>query len=411
MSIELRVPAEDEFTEFIQPVMTGFHTPEPGDDELEAERMVWEPARSLGMVDDGRWVAGAGAFTFQLTVPGGRTIPAAGVTMVGVLSTHRRRGLLRQMMARQLDDIAASGEPVAILTASESSIYGRFGYGLAASCAGLSLDSARTTLARPSTAPGRCRIIRRADAVGPFMAAYDRCRLRRPGHLTRSEAYWKRQQLDLSQWRDGASASYWVVHEDDQGQPDGLCCYRVKEDWTDRVARGVVIVQDLFGADPEVEAALVEHVLSVDLTDVVRFLDRPVDDPIRYRVADPRRVRTKDLTDWLWLRVLDVPAALEGRTYDAPGTVVLDVRDDFRPAAAGRYRLEVSADGSATCTVTTDAADLTLAVADLGAAYLGGVAFSTLAAAARVREEHPGALATADRLFTSRPAPWCATMF
>ncbi len=411
MTVEIRVPEPDEGPAFFQPVMTSFGVPEPTEAELEHERCLWEPERSLGVVEDGLWVAVTGAFTFELTVPGGAVVPAAGITMVGVLTTHRRRGLLRTLMERQLDDVAAAGEPVAVLTASESSIYGRFGYGLAASSCRLDLESVRTDLAHPSRAGGRCRLVRRDDALEPLTAAYEACRRLRPGAVTRSRAWWTRLLADPTSERGGASAMHWLVHEDGDGRPDGFCTYRVKEAWPDRVSDGVVFVHDLVGADGEVEAALWEHVLSVDLTNWVKAMNRPVDDPIRWRVADPRRVRTREVTDWLWARLLDVPAALSARSWAAPGTLVVEVVDDVRPASGGRFRIEAGEDGTGTCEDTGTAPHLTLTQTDLGALYLGGVAPSTLAAAGRIEVHDAGALARADALFATHPAPFCTTMF
>lgn len=411
MDFELRVPARDDGPGFFLPVMTGFGTPEPTEADLEDEYVIWEPERSLGIVEDGTWVAVTGAFSFELTVPGGALVPAAGVTMVGVLTTHRRRGMLRALMVRQLDDIAEAGEPLAVLTASESSIYRRFGFGLAASSCRLDLESARTQLVQPSRAGGRCRLVRTADMVEPLTAAYEACRRVRAGAVTRSPGYWERLQRDRSSWRGGASAMHWLVHEDDTGRPDGFCTYRVKEAWPDRVSDGTVFVHDLCGADPDVEAALWEHVLSVDLTNWVKALNRPVDDPIRWRVADPRQVRTREVTDWLWARALDVPAALSARTWGSDGTLVLEVVDQFRPQSGGRFRIEADADGTGTCTATSDGPDLTLDQGDLGALYLGGVAPSTLAAAGRMQQDTDGALARADRLFATHPTPFCMTMF
>ncbi len=411
MDHDIRVPTREDGPAFFQPVMTSFGTPEPTEEELEDEYVVWEPDRSLGVVEGDTWVAVTGAFTFELTVPGGAFVPAAGVTMVGVLTTHRRRGMLRALMARQLDDVAAAGEPVAVLTASESGIYGRFGYGLAASSCRLDLESARVELARPSRAPGRCRLVRTAEMVEPVSAAYEAYRRVRPGSVSRSAAFWERIQRDRSSWRSGASAMHWLVHEDDRGRPDGFCTYRVKEAWPDRVSDGTVFVDDLCGADADVEAALWEHVLSVDLTNWVKAMNRPLDDPIRWRVAQPRNVRTREVTDWLWARLLDVPAALSARTWSGAGSLVIDVVDGFRPSSGGRFRVEAGADGAGTCTATTDDPDLTLDQGDLGALYLGGVAPSTLAAAGRIQQDRDGALATADRLFASEPAPFCTTMF
>lgn len=412
MDIDVRVPEPEQFADFMAPVWAGFSDPEPSDEEIDDTRALWEQDRSLGVLDDGRWVAGAGAFSFDLTVPGGAALPVAGVTMVGVASTHRRRGLLTALMHRQLDDVAGRGEALAALTASETMIYGRYGYGLAASVARYDIETAHAQFTVPVTDEGRCRLVRRAEAPERIAAAYERCRLGRAGTISRSAAWWELRQRDRARWPavGGASATYWLLHFDAEGEPDGGCTYRIKDHWPDRVADNTVLVEDLFGVDDTVEAALWRHVLDVDLAGWVQARCRPVDDPIRWRLTDLRRLRTKWVSDWLWVRLLDVPAALSARTYAVEGSVTVEVVDDFRPATAGCYRLDGSPDG-AKCASTRESPDLTLHVRDLGAAYLGGVALSTLAAAGRVDEHRPGALARADTLFVTHPAPFCGTMF
>ncbi len=412
MDIQVRVPDADQFTDFMAPVWAGFGDPEPSKEEIADTRALWEQDRSLGVMDDGRWVAGTGAFSFDLTVPGGAALPVAGVTMVGVASTHRRRGLLTALMHRQLDDVADRGEAFAGLTASETVIYGRFGYGLAASVARYDIETDRSRFAVAVEDRGQCRLLRRAEAPEPFAVAYERCRLRRAGTISRSAAWWELRQRDHAGWPavPGAGATYWLLHVDAAGEPDGGCTYRIKQNWPDRVADNTVVVEDLFGVDDDVEAALWRHVLDVDLAGWVQARCRPVDDPLRWRLGDLRRLRTKWVSDWLWLRLLDVPAALSARTYAVEGSLCLEVVDDFRPATAGCYRLDGSPEG-ATCAATRASPDVTLHSRDLAAAYLGGVAVSNLAAAGRLDEHRPGALARADTLFVTHPAPFCGTMF
>jgi predicted acetyltransferase len=335
------------------------------------------------------------------------------VTMVGVNPTHRRRGMLRQLMARQLDDVAAREEPIAILTASESSIYGRFGYGLASSHAVIEIDATRSTFragAEPQ-APGRTRLLEKSAASEPMQAAYERCRLQRAGAVNREPRWWELHLRDRERWREGGSALFIAVHEDEAGAPDGYVSWRTKQGWSDSgLPRGTVVVQDLFGATADVEAELWRLTLDVDLATRVVAENRPVDDPIRWRLQDPRRSQTNVISDFLWLRVLDVPRALEGRGYDAAGQVVLDVHDPFRPGTGGRFLLDV--DGKdVSCSRTDAEPDLSLAIDDLGAIYLGGVAPSTLAAAGRVRARAGEVLGRADDLFRTTPAPFCATGF
>lgn len=410
MTYELRAPTEDEFVEFMRPVWRGFGYPAPEQEAMDDERSTWEPGRSLGALDGDEWVGGTGAYSFDLTVPGGATTPVAGVTMVGVAATHRRHGILTSLMARQLDDVVERGELMAVLTASETGIYGRYGYGWATSAAEVELASDRSQFRAPPDAPGRIRVVQTNEARGPVQAAYERCSRRRAGTVSRDEGYWKVVLADAPRRRDGNSALHVVTHEDADGRPDGFACYRLKIRWSDSMPDTTMSVLDLYGADGEVEAALWRFLLDVDLVARVVVHTRPIDDPIRWRLLEPRRLVTRQVVDFLWVRVLDIPGALSLRTYGSTDALVLDVVDAFRPKSGGRYRLAGSSDG-AHCTPTTDEPDVVLGAEELGSIYLGGVAPSALAAAGRIAEQTPGALARADHLFVTPAAPFNGTMF
>jgi len=411
VDLELRPIADEEYPAWSRTIERAFGA-QPSQQEIEDWRLVFERDRSLAVFDGADMVATTGAVSFDLTLPGGTVTPVAGVTAVAVRATHRRRGLLRALMERQLDDVSARGEALAVLTASESVIYGRFGYGLASSNAWCRIDTAGTELRRRPDAGGRLRQVESDEAGRAIPAVYDRARTRHPGALSRSARYWQRWFLDREYGRPGgASARFYVLHLDADGTPDGYVAYRAKEgDWGHGLADGTVIVEELDAVDDEIEAALWQYVLSIDLVRHVRADARPVDEPLRWRLADPRRLQTAAVFDHLWVRLLDVPAALSARRYPVDGGLVLDVRDPFRPAAEGRYLVEGGPDGAA-CQPTDRAPDLTLDVAELGALYLGGVAATTLGRAGRVEERTPGALRTADAFFTSTPAPWCCTPF
>jgi len=314
-------------------------------------------------------------------------------------------------MERQLDDVAARGEALAVLTASESLIYGRFGYGLASTNAWCRLDTAGTELARRPEPGGRLRQVEHDEAARSIPVVYDRARTRHPGALSRNARYWQRWFLDREVWRQGASARFYVLHHDAAGEPDGYLAYRAKEgEWGHGLADGTVIVEELDAVDDEVEAALWQHALDIDLVRHVRADARPVDEPLRWRLADPRRLQTSALFDHLWVRLLDVPAALSARRYETDDRLVVDVRDPFRPAGEGRYLVEGGPDG-ASCQRTGQDADLVLGITELGSLYLGGVSATTLARAGRVQERRGGALRAADAFFASTPAPWCCTPF
>lgn len=419
MTITYRVPREDEFEPFIRPVWRGFGEPGPPEEQKADERLMWEPARSIGALDGDEWVGGGGILTMDLTLPGGAVIPAAGVTMVGVAATHRRRGILTELMRRQLDDVAAAGEPVAMLTASESLIYGRFGYGLATQGVRLRIDPAHSRL-RPeasvlvgaSSAGGRLRQVTVDEARALLPPAYERVRTGRPGSVARTPGWWEAQVfLDRERHRDGGGSLAVLVHEDATGAVDGWALYRSHHRWDDRLPGSTLRVEDIAGAGDAVVLALWRGLLDHDLVTEVDVFHGALDDPLRWALLDPRRLRASEITDWLWVRLLDVPAALSPRRWGAAGRVVLEVADPFRPTSGGRFLVEADADGAGAVTATGAEADVALGTEELAAISLGGVAPSTLARIGRVVERRPGALAVADALFSWPVTPHCLTMF
>lgn len=411
MSIEIRTGAADEARALHEVLGVAFG--EGLTDEQHDDEMTWfEPDRSVAAVEDGSFVGAAGAYTFDLTLPGATTIPVAGVTWVGVLPTHRRRGILSRMMAHQLDDVVAREEPVAVLTASEGTIYGRYGYGVANSWRRAEIDTRRSAfVSDPAPAPGsRIRMLTRDEATKVLPGVYDTYRRAQPGAISRNAGYWDRYFRDRESWRDGASGRFYAIHESPSGAADGYTAYRVKETWTPAAPTNLLLAMDVVTADPEVEAALWRFLLDIDLIGTCRCWNRPLDDRLEWRLVDWRAYAVTEVADWLWVRVLDVPAALSARRYRIDGSVVVEVVDPFRPANDGRYRLVGGPDG-AECTRTEDDADLALGIAELGSIYLGGVVTSTLARAGRVQELTDGAAATADAMFASHPLPHCITGF
>ncbi|MER5639272.1 GNAT family N-acetyltransferase [Kitasatospora sp. NPDC002227] len=382
-----------------------------GQEEPPEERALWrgltEFDRSLAVRDGSEVVGCAGAFSFRLSVPGGAVLPAAGVTMVGVLPTHRRRGLLTALMRHQLDDVRARGEALAVLGASEPVIYGRFGYGQATWRAALSVPSRRVTLPH-SPGPGvRLRLVDPAAAVPACEEVYAALVPLRPGMLERRPGWERLGVTDAPGSRDGFSPLQCVLAEDAAtGRPLGYARYAVRTSWEGDVPGGEAKVRDVQALTPQVYARLWAYLLELDLVDTVTLYSRPVDDPVLHLLSDVRRVRPT-LGDALFVRLVEVGAALAGRGYLAPVSVVFEVADEFCPWNAGRWRLRCAGPGKAvSCERTEDAADLALSVRELGAAYLGGVSLAALAGAGRVTELRPGALAEASRAFGSDLAPW-----
>jgi predicted acetyltransferase len=404
MATEVRVLRRDERDVWYDNVIRAFG----GVPEAAEERELWhdliEFDRFLGAWDGADCVGTAGAFTFRVSVPGGALVPAAGITMVSVAATHRRRGVLTSMMRRQLDDIRSWGEPLAVLTASEPAIYGRFGYGIATHQLNAEIDTSRVRLSvPPGTDDVRLRYADPAAVLDACEAVYARLVPRRPGMPARRPGWERLGLLDPESERHGASPLQCVVAER-EGETVGYARFRVKPDWTPAGADGTVVLQDLEALDPAAHAALWRFLFDLDLTSRLTARARPVDEAWLYLVSDIRRcgVRTRDT---LHVRLVDVGAALQARTYQAPVDVVFEVEDAFCPWNAGRWRLTGDAKG-ASCERTTDPADLALSVRELGAAYLGGVPLAAQAGAGWVRELRQGALAEASLAFGSALAPW-----
>ncbi len=418
MTTEIHPIEPDEFAAFRRVNDAAFGW-QPSDEDIEADRPLLEADRTLAIYDAGRIVATAAAFSFALTLPGltstgpdatSPTASVAGVTGVGVLPTHRRRGLLRALMRRQLDDVRARGESMAVLTASESVIYERFGYGLSTSVLGIDIDPRHGAFARPVEYPGRLTLLEHNAATELLPTVYDRWRRRQPGALNRSDARWRHTLRGARTPQDGASAIFCVAYEPAPGQVDGVAIYRVRNQWTDGIASNALLLRELFAVTPMAYAALWQYLLSVDLINSVHCPNRPVDEPLRWLLADPRRLRVTRRTDDLWVRIVDIPAALSTRRYGVEDSLVLEISDPFLPDNAARYALEGGPNGAA-CRPTTATADLVLSVADLGAIFLGGVRPGALAYAGRVVEQSTGALRRADALFATDRAPYCGTPF
>jgi predicted acetyltransferase len=425
----LRPITPDEFDAYCEVPAQAFNDSDASAELNEHERLVFEFDRSIAAFDGDAIVGTTAAYSFQLTVPGGIT-GAAGVTFVSVLPSHRRRGILSAMMRHQLADIAARGEAVAALYASETGIYGRYGYGCASWQLSLTIRRGEGALS-PAVAgdtraggagaggagagggPVRLRAAPPGELRAELAKVYDAAVPHRPGMMARDERWWQNTLDDAEFRRRGMSVQRCLLAGDDAG-PRGYALYRTKPDWdADGLPYGSLSVRELIATDAAAAAALWGDLLTRDLIGEVAVRSRPVDDPLLDMLADRRRARPY-LSDGLWVRLIDVSAALRQRRYSCPADLVIEVTDDLLPANAGRWRLACPgpADGGTpSCERTGAAADIVLPVAALGAGYLGGTRLGALAAAGLVTERRDGAVARLSAAMYSDPAPWCASMF
>jgi predicted acetyltransferase len=383
--------------------------------EFEHDRLQLEPDRLIGAVDGEAWVGAGGAFSFRMTVPGGGEVGAAGITMIGVSPSHRRRGILRQMMRWLLDQAGERGEPVAILWASEGAIYQRFGYGIGTLQGTFDIERTRVRFARPTEPIGRMRLVDRDEAIRLIPPVYDAVRSRMPGAVSRHDVKWRHELLDDAEWmRRGNGPKFIAVLEVD-GAARGYAIYRVKNEWDERGPNNTVLALEVAGLDAAAERAVWEWLFGIDLVGHVKGWRVPAAHPLMLQLTEPRRLGM-NVRDGLVAAHPDARAALEARSYNGPGSIAFELTDEFCPSNAGtvgwRWPVVVPcrAPGSGLGRLTGDP-DLTLDTSDLAAVYLGAFSFTDLARAGRVGECRPGAIAAADGLFATAVAPWCATMF
>ncbi len=408
MDVDIRPVTAEEWPEYIRVEHIPFGV-QVSDEEMKVQSQRYGAWNSIAAFEEGRVVATAGDWDMDLTVPGPREVHAPGVTAVGVLPTHRRRGLMTALMRRQLDDFRGRGEAVATLLAAESVIYGRFGYGWATTSAAAELERAHGVFVDSLGQRAPLRLVDKTEAAKVLPDIFDQVRRVQPGEISRPDGWWHQFIRDPEWARDeGGSELFHVVCHD--GADAGYASYRLEHGWPDNIPGYTMRVNQLAASSPTVRAALWRYCLDVDLVATVRFENIPTNEPMRWRLRDPRRLRTRTVSDFLWVRLIDVARALEARRYRVADRVVLQVVDAFLPENEGRYELDAGPDG-ARCRRTNADPDVTLPVAALGSAYLGGVALTALAQAGRVEETRPGGLARADLLFGAADPPFCSTDF
>jgi predicted acetyltransferase len=398
--VEVRRAQADEVLDGIAPVSHYFGS-RPTEETGARFVRVLRPERMHVAEEGGAIVGGASAFEFQFTVPGA-IVPAAGVTIVGVLPTHRRQGVLTKLMRAQLDDVHERGEPLACLWSSEAPIYGRFGYGMAALCGEIDIERVYGAFRRQPEHGGTLRLLGLDEALEAIPPVYDRVVAETPGMFARPREWWEARVLsDPVERRDGAGEMACVVLER-EGEATAYALYRLKMEWADGSSTGQIQVVEAMGASPEATAGIWRHLLDIDWMERLQAWLLPVDHPLFLLLEQPRRMRFR-IGDSLWVRLVDIGGALAARTRRGEHDVVLQVADAFCPWNAGRYAL----DGSKT---TVDA-DLVLDASDLASVYLGGFTFGQLRRAGRVDELSQGAVARADAALQTDRAPWCPEIF
>jgi predicted acetyltransferase len=404
VDIEIRPITDDERRDWIRAGETAFSSIAK-DDEVDAWLPVVESDRAFAAFDGDRIVGTSASLTLRMMVPGGAMVPTAAVTMVGVNPTHRRRGINTRMMGAILEQAAERREPLAALFASEGAIYGRFGYGLAGLLGEFQAESARMAFVRGFEPRGQVALLTKDEAMPLIDRVYDAAL--RPGGVERIETL--RDVGFATVGEDKDRPWMYAVHLDDSGDADAYAVYWMKHDWPRSVPSGTINVKECVASTPSGHANIWRFLFDVDLVSTVEAWNRPVDEPLLHLLREPRRLRFS-VADGLWLRMVDVVAALEARGYGADGRVVFRIADPFRPDTSGDYELIVE-EGIGRCSRTDAAADLAGTINVLGATYLGGTSFRQLWWSGLVDERNAGALDRADAMFASTPAPWCVVDF
>ncbi|MEV6763410.1 GNAT family N-acetyltransferase [Streptomyces sp. NPDC051105] len=411
-AVEVRPVIEPELEDWHRALRTGFlRPPALTADQLDARRRQFVPGRLLGGFDGTRCVATFRSFAQELTAVGGATVPADAISNVTVTATHRRRGLLTRMMSQDLAAAKERGDVVATLIAAEYPIYGRYGFGPATTMTEWTVEVTRAGLdprwSRPEDG-GRIDLVDADDIrkLGPEL--HERVRRGQPGAVSRDWLWWWANTGKIRFDTDWTEPFY-AVYRSADGEVEGIASYEADNKWRDKQPYNTADVNWLLGATTAAERALWHYLCSIDWITEVKSGFRSPDDLLPHYFPDPRAARITTQADWLWVRILDVVRALEARTYDVQGSLVLEVVDR-QGLAGGRFRLDASPEG-ASCTPTADAPDLTLDIAELASVWLGDRSVVRLHALGRVQEARVGAARKADALLRTSGRPWCPDIF
>ncbi len=418
---ELRPVTDEEFLQWLR-AESRAHSNRL-DHDPEDLRPHFDLSRSIAVFEGGNIIGGCQSHRLEMSIPGSasgsnRTSVVAGVANVAVQPTHTRQGVMTRMMRHQIHDIHDRGEPLAALFASESAIYERFGYGVGAQHEFWRLERPHNAYARNYAPPGKVVFIE-AEEIGERLPdVYTRSTAARPGVFPKPPHKWV-EEARAPDAHDptprvrgrGQGGLFYAAYEE-SGRLDGYAAYRSN--------RPSVVVNELMAATRDAAAALWRFCFDLDLMGVTEAVKRPLDDPLPWMLADPRRLQ-RTVRDGVWLRIIDVASALAQRGYAQPGRLTLEVRDRLCPWNEGRFRLESSpgsdtvgfdtAGGGADCIPVSSPPDVCIDVSALASAYLGAASFTTLAAAGLADERSPGSLRRADRMFAVESLPWTPFSF
>ncbi len=391
--LELRTVTSDEFIPWLHAESRAYGN--RLDNDPEVLRPHFDLARSIAIFEDGSVVGGAHSHSIAMSIPGGAA-RIAGVANIAVQPTHRRQGVLTQMMRHQIHDIHARGEPMAALFASESAIYGRFGYGIGSLREQWAIDRHHNRYARRHEPGGRLRFVDPADITRELPEVCRRSTVGRPGLIEKPLHHWEQESRAPEHQQGGRGGLFYVAYDDDAGRTQGYAKYRT--------TGSTLVVNELMAVTRDANAALWRFCFDVDLITRTEAEKRPVDDPMPWLLADPRRLQ-RSTRDGMWLRLVDAPAALQLRTYQTDDRLTLQISDDLCDWNNGCFDLAGSPDGAA-CRPSQSTPDLSLTIAGLASAYLGAAGFTTLSQAGLVNEQTPGALHRADKMFAVPQQPW-----
>lgn len=358
--------------------------------------------RSMAAFDDGQLVGQSMTYSLGMSVPGGSVLPCGGVSWIGVLPTHRRRGIMTAMMRWQMDDIHERDEPLAALYTSQAPIYGRFGYGMSHLREKWEIDADNSAFESEVESGGQIKFIEYEEAKALFRPIHERAMHLFPGMVTRSDAFWTARLYDDETGLDKPPKMFYVAYDGDEGI-EGFAAYSIDDNWVDALPRQVLTVKELIALSDRAYAGLWRFCLDVDLVSTVKAT-RPPDEPLVWLLADKRAMK-REVGDSMYLRLVDVPGALSAREYDTEDSMVIEVVDEFCPWNNGRFLLDAGPEGAA-CSPTSEGPDVTMAARELGSLYLGGVSARSMQRAGRIEDHTGDGVARLDRMFRSTVAPW-----